>query len=174
MAGIVTPKFLPEAAAKLVVELVLGLMFGDSPGIETVLKPKRKQCHVVILVPSMPDDRPDYLSWPDYTLDASVLYEKSHGKASWGRKYDEIARCKALQLWHGRNDGGTDCKPHLLFPGDTPYWGGVKRDGIVVACSGVEPWLDRLISSMIVDMLIAAAYHAYSASRKPDSPDFLD
>lgn len=127
----------------------------------------RKACHIAVIVPSMPDDRgTDYADWPDFAIKPHVLYQHSERDASpWTKPYDEIARCKALQLWHGRQDGGTDVLPHLLFPGDAPFWGGVKRDGIVVACSGVQSHFDRMISSMICDQLIALAYEAHEKYR---------
>ena len=127
-------------------------------------------CHTVVLVPAMKDERAeDYPSWP-----AQLLYEHSEHKncaagpnASenvWPRKFDDIARCMALQLWHDRNYDGTDIVPHLLFPGDTLFWGGVKRHGIVVATSGVQPYFDRMISGMVADMCIAMAHHAWLES----------
>jgi hypothetical protein len=78
--------------------------------------------------------------------------------------YDSIAKCKALQLWQGRNDDRTDIAPHLMFAGDAPYYGGVKRHGIVVTCSGVQPWFDKMISAMICEMLVGLAYNAWMVS----------
>ena len=83
-------------------------------------------------------------------------------------------RCKAVQLWTGCNDGRAGVVPHLLFPGYTPYWGGVKRDGIVVACSGVQPWFDRMISGIVADTIIALAHDAYENDEERKSGvDFL-
>ncbi|PIQ68706.1 MAG: hypothetical protein COV91_02745 [Candidatus Taylorbacteria bacterium CG11_big_fil_rev_8_21_14_0_20_46_11] len=81
---------------------------------------------------------------------------------------------KAIQLWHDRNDDRTNIMPHLLFSGDTVYWGGVKRHGIVVACSGVQPWFDKMFSGMIADMLVGIAYNAWMLSEdKRQGVDFL-
>ena len=55
--------------------------------------------------------------------------------------------------------------PHLLFTGETPYWGGVKRRGIVVTCSGVQPWFDKMVSGMIADAMVALAYDAWMNSQ---------
>lgn len=115
--------------------------------------------HAVILVPTM-----NTREGPNYKIEPHALIERSCRTELWTEDFREIAQCKALQLWHGRNDGGTDIKPHLLFSGDTPFWGGVKRDGIVVACSGVEPWFDRMIASMTADVCIALAYNAWMRS----------
>jgi len=157
----VTPKLLSAYLVEQVVKHVLGSfepsnkIHVEIEGIET--------CHIVVLVPAMKDDRAnDYPSWPNYQLQPHCMYEQSVGsKENWSHKFDDIARCKALQLWHDRNDDRTDCMPHLLFPGDTPYWGGVKRHGIVVTCSGVDPWFDKMISGMIADMIIAFAYNGW-------------
>ena len=142
-------------------------------------------CHTVVLVPAMKDERVEgYPSWPDYQLHAHLLYEHSEHKSCdngpnasdnvWPYKFDDIARCKALQLWHNRNDDRTDIRPHLLFPGDTPFWGGVKRNDIVVATSGVQPYFDKMISGMVADMCVAMAHDAWLKGQDHESGvDFL-
>ncbi|MES2953497.1 MAG: hypothetical protein V4674_02965 [Patescibacteria group bacterium] len=169
--GKLTPKFLTVENARVIVPLVLNTTLRLSPVF------KRKDCHIVILVPEMKDDRAtDYRGWPDYPITPAVLHEHSEGDPEkWEYKYKDIARCKALQLWDGRNDGGTDIQPHLLFAGDTPFWGGVKRHGIVVAMSGVQPHFDRMVSGMIADMLVGYAYHDWmeSSDKKDDELCFL-
>ncbi len=132
---------------------------------------KHLDFHMVILVPSMKVDRLDY---PNYLVEPSILYEFSSGdKNKWEHKFDEIAQCKALQLWHGRNDGRTDCIPHLLFPEDTPWWGGVKRQGIVVACSGFQPHFDKMFSGLVADMCIGKAYNEWANLQSNLEGDFL-
>lgn len=172
----VTPKFLTKELAALAVESVMKAVMDRHVNERVNLMLKRQSCHIVILVPSMKDDRQaDYPDWPNYHIEPSCLYEYSEGrKDQWSAKYDDIARCKALQLWHDRNDDRTDIMPHLLFPGDTPFWGGVKRHGIVVTCSGVQPYFDKMISGMVADMLIGLAYHAWMMSNdKAEDVDFL-
>ncbi len=141
------------------------------------LEPKRKQCHVVVLVPGMVDHcEEDYPNWPDYPLKPVLLYEKSFlgGQEKLEADFDSIARCKASQLWTDRNDDRTDCIPHLLFKGDTPYWGGVKRRGIVVTCSGVQPHIDKLIAGIVADILVAMAHAAWKNSEDcQQQVDFL-
>ncbi|MFA7208753.1 MAG: hypothetical protein WC120_00560 [Parcubacteria group bacterium] len=131
----------------------------------SLLRPylKRAQCHIIVLVPAMEDARSEnYPDWPNYPTRAYPLYQKSVGeKKDWPHPFDEIAMCKALQLWTDRNDDRTMPIPHLLFPGDTPYWGGVKRRGIVVTCSGVQPWFDKMISGVIADVIVGLAHNAY-------------
>ncbi len=163
-----TPKFLTRRIAEHAITAVAHLVFSDAPL-------KRKAFHIVVLVPSMKDERADdYPSYPNLPIEPQVLYEQSFSKETWPVKFDDIAKCKALQLWHGRNDDRTDVMPHLLFSGDAPFWGGVKREGIVVACSGVQPCFDKMISGMVADMIIALAYNEWKESddRKNDV-DFL-
>ena len=155
-----TPKFLTEVQAATAVQNVLVII----ERMKDVLS--RQMCHFAVIVPSMKDDRAiDYPDYPNYPIVPQVLYEYSLGdKKKWSRDYDNIAKCKGLQLWHGRNDDRTDCMPHLLFPGDTPFWGGVKRHGIVVMCSGFQPHFDKMFSGMIADQCIALAYDAWMNS----------
>ena len=162
--NLLTPKFLTKEMAEFAVHAVLNTVFKD-PTFKK-LGIKRPACHIVVMVPGMKDDRAaDYPNWPDYELKPVSLYEHSRNKKNWTAKYDDIARCKALQLWHGRNNGGMGSSSHLLFPGDTPFWGGVNREGIVVTCSGVQSWFDRMIAGMIADMLIAWAHEQLTTSQ---------
>lgn len=176
MSKPLTPKHLTKAHARMVADCVLKA---------TLLNPdnligryfKRKEGYLVILVPSMEDVRDaDYPDWPNYPIRPYLLHEQGVGNAAdWEYPFDEIARCKALQLWQGRNDDGqTDSNAHLLFPNDTPYWGGVKRHGLVVAFSGVQPWFDQMISGMTADMLKAVGREAFEMSDdKTEGRSFL-
>ena len=163
--AVLTPKFLTKEMAERAIDFAVTSVM-ESPALRGFLQPKRHQLHVVVLVPGMTNHVvEDYPDWPDYPLKPVLLHEKSFGnKAEFGKPYDEIARCKALQLWTDRNDDRTDCVPHLLFKGDTPFWGGVKRRGLVVTCSGVQPWIDKLISGIVADTLVAMAHQAWTDS----------
>ncbi len=134
----------------------------------THFKPKSKACHVVVLVPEQetPDGSSQVGRYPNHSVRPFSLFEYSFGnkESEWTANYADIARSKAAKLWNGMNDGRTDIMPHLMYSCDCPYWGGVKRDGIVVACSGFESHFDRMISGMVADMLIAGAYHAWMNS----------
>jgi hypothetical protein len=172
--AIITPKFLTPNLAAIAVQNALNSLFDDR--IKKILKPHREHLHIVILVPGMKDDRSsDYADWPNYPQEAVLLYEHSRGNLEdFEHPFHEIARCKALQLWHDRNDGGTDTISHLLFPGDTPFWGGVKRQGIVVACSGLKPWIDKMLSGMVADILIALARNEWeNSNEKANKLNFL-
>ncbi len=139
-------------------------------------------CHIVVLAPSIQRDTgyppvrfDPYISHPKNQPLPYLLYEHSLGdKSKWPLKFDQIAESKALQLWHNQNNDGTDIQPHLLFPGDTAFWGGVKRDGIVVACSGFQPWFDKMVSGMIADTIKALCYDAWMTSKiKEGNAPFL-
>ncbi len=164
MSKPLTPKFLTVENASLAVGTVLQATILDD-GWQYIIS--RQMGHIVIIVPSMEDARADdYPDWPNYPIEPHLLYEESVGeKDDWPYPFDDIARCKGMQLWQGRNnDGQTDSNAHLLFPSDTPYWGGVKRHGMVVAFSGVQPWFDQMISGMIADMLKAIGRQAFESS----------
>ncbi len=164
-----TPTFLTKEIAKKAVYYVEGIIHD----MDNVLP--HLMCHIIVLVPSMKDDRDrGYPDWPNYQIEPYALYEYNLGDpASWPHNFASIAKCKALQLWYGRNDDRTDCMPHLLFPGDTPFWGGVKRHGIVVTCSGFQPYLDKMFSGMVADMCIGLAYNAWIKTKDGFDGDFL-
>lgn len=161
MSKLLTPKFLTVPTASAITDMVLNaVMFSGQ------LPLMRQMCHIVVLVPAVEDAREaDYPDFPNYPIRPCILYERSIGEEEWPHEFDNIARCKAQQLWRDQNtDGQTDSNAHLLFPDDTPYWGGVKRHGIVVACSGVQPWFDQMISGMIADALKAVGRELFEIS----------
>ncbi|OHA84601.1 MAG: hypothetical protein A2408_03040 [Candidatus Yonathbacteria bacterium RIFOXYC1_FULL_52_10] len=169
-----TPKFLTKEIAHRATLTALDVIYASPLRLE--LQPTRGQLHVVVLVPGMKDDRPDYSEWPNYQIQPVALYEHTLGNAKdFPYPFIEISRCKAIQLWHDRNDDRTDIVPHLLFPGDAPFWGGVKRRGIVVACSGIQPWLDKLVSGMVADLIVALTHNSWMGSddRADDERCFL-
>lgn len=126
----------------------------------------RMHLHIVILVPSILID--EHGSFPHkFTTSVKLLHEHSVGSpGKWEHPYDEIAQRKAWQLWEGRNNGSSCVQPQLLFTGDTPFWGGVDRGGIVVACSGDQQHFDQMISGMVADMCIALANNAFEEFKK--------
>jgi len=139
--------------------------------LEKPLEPPFKY-HVVVLVPGTDDDGESIKPFP--------LHEVSEGKELWGdAPFDRIAKSKARQLWTGRNQGQGDIAGHLLFPMDSPFWGGVRRDGVVVACSGFDyEWLDQLVSSLVADTLLALARGQFDRecppTTKPTWPNFIN
>lgn len=163
-----------EAAVEAVVEAILNPP-ADSKLADAwnFVRPKRKQCHVVVVVPgttgSIDPENPQWME--QLQVRPLVLFQKSFygGREELDGAFGKFARLKAHQLWHDRNDDRTGTLPHLLFKGDTVYWGGVKRLGIVVACSGLQPYIDKMISGMIADMLVTMAHEAWMTS-----PEFVE
>lgn len=159
-----------EAAVEAVVEAILNPQADSKLAVAaTFLRPKRNQCHVVVVVPGTsgplePDGSPDWME--QRQVKPLVLFEKSFygGRDELDATFGTFARLKAHQLWYNRNDDRTGILPHLLFQGDTVYWGGVKRFGIVVTCSGIQPYIDKMISGMVADMLVTMAYEAWMSS----------
>jgi hypothetical protein len=163
---LLAPKFLTSNIATLAVERVFDIVFTGAGVLDFV---RNEGGHITIIVPTMEEMGHRY---PDYPIHPDVLFERSRGELSdWKYDYTNIARCKALQLWHNRNDDRTDCIPHLLFPGDTPFWGGVNRHGIVVAYSGEKPYIDKMISGMVADMCVGLAYATWMTSDDKKATD---
>ncbi|MCX6718912.1 MAG: hypothetical protein NTZ38_00850 [Candidatus Taylorbacteria bacterium] len=169
MSELLAPKFLTKVLAQKAVQMVLESVMFSSSGAPL----KRKACYIVVLVPGM-DMSAGENAWPNFPCKPVALYEHKVRQEDWSDDYKTIAQCKALQRWHDRSDGGTDVSPHLLYTGDTPFWGAVKRQGIVVSCSGIQPYFDRMIAGMIADAIIGFAYHAWAISQdKTDGVLFL-
>lgn len=171
---LITPKYLTRQIADKAVTGVVKAIIGQGAPLRSKLK--REHFHIVVLVPGKGEDREKgFYEHPNYLLAPVCLYELSVGeKSEWEHDYSYIARSKAHQLWTDRNSDRPMVTPHLLFSGDTPYWGGVKRRGIVVACSGVQPWFDQMISGIVADVLVALAHDAYeNDEERKKGVDFL-
>ena len=128
---------------------------------------KRADVHIVVLAPQLVTDA--NRKYPGkYSLEPELLCEKSFGiKEKWEHPYDEIAQCKALQKWHGRNTNDNEATPaHLLFINDTPFGGAVKMEGLVAGCSGVQQWYDKMMCRLTLAHLIAAARERFEQYRK--------
>lgn len=163
------PSFLTKEVGEKAIKAAFQMSF-DNPEMAPLFD-GREHMHAVILALSMEDARPDYPAYPNYPCTWKTLCEMSRGnKAEWKHPFDSIARCKALKLSHGRAFGGNDVQAHLLFPNDTRWCGGVSREGIVVACSGVQAYFDRMISGWIADACIAISYHDFQVYIK-ENPD---
>lgn len=170
MSNLLTPKFLaPKIIKKPLDDMLDWLVLNSQSPIKYLLH--RQMCHVTILAPAMNDGG----VWPNFDIKPTPVYDKSIGdKDAWPYPFEEIACGKALQLWQGRNDGSTDIMPHLLFAGDTPFWGGVERERLVAVCSGFKEHVDRLVAGIMADTLICVAREAWLASKdKKDDVCFL-
>ena len=169
MAETITPMFLTEQLATEVARAVHHMVTSSE-----LLKPllTRHGFHIVVLVPAKEVSG----KFPSQTK-PFILFDGSFRKDLWGKDahYNEIARSKAQQLWDQRSNGGLCISPHLLFKGETRWTGGVECEGIIVTCSGVQGYFDRMIASMVANIIIALAHHAYKNNPgiKADK-DFLE
>lgn len=163
----VPPKYLTQELVEAAMNFAYNAVLGKKEGsLFPENNPKsHSNCHIVVLVPSL---NVKSGKWPNYSIRA-YPFQKSFGDdpKTWKRPYNEIAQCKAFQMWTGRSDGSSIC-PHLLFSEDTPFWGGVSRDGIIVTCSGQPQHIDRLISGIAANTIQALAVIAYESD--PDHP----
>lgn len=120
---------------------------------------KRKDLHIVILDPT----------------DGLLLYEQSFGDSSrWEHPYHLIARSKALVAMRTKADSIT-VQTHMPWKyreDETPYGGGVYRDGIVVGVSGVQWYFDQMFAEMIAAALKAFCIEKMQAELAKDE-DFL-
>ena len=101
--------------------------------------------HIVVMDPTKP-------SGGSYRFEQAILYEYSIGKrADWEHRFDIIARDKARRSWAtGRNTlDQVMSAPHLFQRGNVSFWGSAVHNGIVVACSGVQPWFDQMFSYIV-------------------------
>lgn len=156
MSKLLLPKFLTSEVAEKAIYAAINAFEELTP-----INLERPQLHVTVLVPAMIDNDSD---WPNLQVEPVEIASVDSGdKEKWPYDFANIARCKALQIWQDRSDG-TNITPHLLFPGDTPFSGGVKREGIVVACSGLDECMDKMIAGMTADICIALAHDAWMKS----------
>lgn len=93
----------------------------------------------------------------------------------WEHPYNEIARAKTHATW--RTGLPTrfirECAPHLLKYGNTRYGGSVNVDGIIVACSGVQPWFDEMFSGIAAMTLRGLANDHMQTVVIPGEDDFI-
>ena len=79
--------------------------------------------------------------------DGSVLFQ-AHAGAEINEPTVGYAKAKAALVHRTRRDTSTlrNATPHLYTAGDVKFPGGVIRDGLIVAYSGVQGELDEMIA----------------------------
>lgn len=101
--------------------------------------------YVVVMDPSRPGGSCEF--------EQAILAEQGYGKAraDWDADYAGYARAKARLAWRtGRDSHAVRAlSPHLLRRDDTPLWGSVAIDGIVVGLSGAEPEFDEALAGAV-------------------------
>jgi hypothetical protein len=155
---ITKPGILDASAAREAVEMAL-------PSIEKVLQRpgvSGERClHLVIL-----DPLAKYGTRP---FKQAILYEKSVGNPQeWDADYRSFARGKAELAWKSHCDTHLiqEAHPHMLQIGDTLLWGGVCRDGLIVAASGAHPWFDQAFANAVAGYLLAIAQERARSARE--------
>ena len=154
-----------EQLAREAIELVM-------PAIIQLIatgRAKREHLHIIVLDPRATPA--DYES-------PQILCERSVGKqGEWAHDYRKIAVAKATQAWR---DGRANINTQMLGPatlrkGDTVYYGSFEYQGVIVACSGIQPWFDMLVSGWIaIAFQQLAQDHIQKIKEKNPDLDFLD
>lgn len=130
---------------------------------------KRPDLHMVILDPTKVFAVTPY-------FEEAVLFQHSFTDPSgWENPYNKFALKKAEVTW--RTGLSTrvirECTPHLLVKGDTRYGGSVNVNGIIVACSGVQPWFDEMFAGIEAMLLQGFANEYMQTVIIPGDEDFI-
>lgn len=92
---------------------------------------------------------------PDKSFKDNCLLVTEFGdKTTWEIDIESIALSKAEKSVR-TGISSVNVEPHYFYEGDTPYWGSVVLDGIVVACSGVESHYDEMFAMWIASAIKA-------------------
>lgn len=97
-------------------------------------------------------------------------------KKEWKYPYDNIAYRKALECQRTGKPSGhiLHRTPWLFEEGDTRYAGGVVKDGLVVAISGLQSHFDEMLSWMIFNAITGLCMDKIAQIQKdPNSGHFL-
>ena len=90
------------------------------------------------------------------------LASDSYGeKKKWEYPYKKVAESKFdLTVEHGIPTRIIQqTKPEVLGKkGSTIYWGSWIDGDIVCSCSGVQPWMDEMISKIVIDIIRGLIY----------------
>lgn len=155
---LIRPGLLDSSAAREAIEMAL-------PSIERLLQRpdvSGEHClHIVIM-----DPLSKYGARP---FTDAILYEHSVGNpAEWDADYRSFARGKAELAWKSGCDTHLiqEVHPHMLRIGDSLLWGGVCRDGLIVAASGAHPWFDEAFANSVAGFLVAVAQARVRAARE--------
>ncbi len=103
------------------------------------------------------------------SFEEAILYEHAVGdREKWDADYAAFAHAKARVAWRTGMDGHMvqELRPHMLTARDTVLWGSVVVDGIVVSCSGANPWYDEAFAGTVAMWLRALAKGGIAAERE--------
>ena len=166
---------LPRFFTKKIAEEALGLALEDIL-IEEFLRVLKSQdskeptFHVVIMGHQKVME---LKRWPNNIIVPEIFAEYTYGDPdTWPENYDyaKLARRKAYQYPTGNLGSGIEPNPVYMFPDDVVLMGAVSINGLIVACSGVQPQYDRMISGHIAYTSVTHAYRHSFKSMKKGSP----
>ncbi len=146
--GYLFDKNLAEAAIRLSLPSILAMM---EEGVAN------KPClHIVILNPAARYNRHSGVK-------SVVMADCSVNQELWpaDRDYQKISLAKAGLSWRtGYSSREVQQRyPHLMEPGDVVYPGSVVVDGLIVACSGVQGYLDEYFADTVARCGLALCRH---------------
>ena len=132
------------------------------PHIETFLQQHASQTNMSVVISAVEAINPNDAN---KSFKENCLLVTGFGDPdAWELDYERIALSKAEKSVRTGISSAV-VEPHYFREGDTPYWGSVALDGIVVGCSGVEGFYDEMFS-----MWIAAAIKALCKKRIAELP----
>lgn len=133
-----------------------------SPHIEKMLVDHANQTDMSVVISATEVINPNN---PDKSFKDNCFLVTGFGERSaWKLDYERMALSKAEKSVR-TGLSSVNIEAHYFREGDTPYWGSVVLDDIVVACSGVEAHYDEMFS-----MWIASAIKALCKKRISELP----
>ena len=150
---------LTKAIAREAIEMVRPMLTAKI--LRSELAGGRPNLHIVVLEPGSKE----------------ILCEESFGddRSTWSHPYAEIARRKA---WLCQRTGMVARNVQkdaswLYIAGDTRYVGGVIENGLVVAASGLQDYLDEMISWMVLSAIQGLCRDYIAKIDDDTAPDFF-
>lgn len=130
---------------------------------------KRPDLYMVVLDPTKPFG--STVMWKGLVLYGHE-FTSSH---EWENPYDEFAAQKAYASLRTGMPSRIirECAPHLLGEGNTVHGGSVVHDGLIVACSGVQPWLDEAIAGIASAVIRGIANEKMQMEIIPGGESFI-
>ena len=156
-------KELAQAAVDAVMPAISALMHDRHSPL------KRKTACILVANPSVIPTSPEMR---DEWVEAGGILHRHDIGDNWEYPFDKIATSKLhLSMLYRMSTREIQFnQPWLTENGDTSYYGSVYCDGLAVACSGVQPYFDEMISEWVLSSIRGYCFHAVDT--QPDS--FVD
>jgi len=142
--------------------------------IENIVETSRKVDQLLEEVSIATEEQSSGVGQMNQTLSTlESMAQKKHQQSlgqpeQWDKPYDELARQKARQAWRNRSPNIYQqlVHPSSLQEDDVLFMGTFVYGDIVVACSGVQPWYDMLISGWIALTIEQLSMHEYQTIKQ--------